>query len=148
MLICIGFQSVAATSDTAVPVLSAVVKPPDVGAPGHFSPPSIVSPASPLAGPPVSRPAMGIVQSPVMTNLGSSEKAADQALSSMNGTQNASAMGQEYAPDRVIVKFKTTGISGAYSSSQVQAEAHAALGASVIADSKTLVFTLSLSGNE
>ncbi|MCA1917432.1 S8 family serine peptidase [Methanospirillum hungatei] len=137
LLICIGLQTVAATSDTAVPVQSTVVKPPDVGVPAYHSPPSIVGPVPQVAGPPVSRPAMSIVQSPVMSSTGSGQTTTEQG-SSMNSTLNTSSESPEYAPDRVIVKFKPVLGSEKSTLSQVQAEAHAAMGATVLADSKTL----------
>jgi hypothetical protein len=56
----------------------------------------------------------------------------------MNNTLNNSLESPEYAPDRVIVKFKSALGSEKSSLSQVQVEAHAAMGATVIADSKTL----------
>ena len=69
MLIGAGLQTIAAAPDGGVPVLSAVVKTPDVPLPTHYSPPSVVSPVSPAAGPPVSRSPVGIVHSPVMSSL-------------------------------------------------------------------------------
>lgn len=65
------------------------------------------------------------------------QKMADEEITAQNMTQNTSATISEFAPDRVIVKFKTAGIA-ASSVKQVQAEANAALGASVIADERAL----------
>ncbi|HPP79199.1 hypothetical protein, partial [Methanospirillum sp.] len=135
--LCIGFQAVM-----AVPGMEdshpAVDKPPVVGAFAPFSPPTVVRPVSPALGPPIGHPATGIVQSPVMAGSSSGQVATHEAGIASNNTANASAQSREYAPDRVIVKFKTTGVAGASSLEQIQAEAHAALGATVIADAKTL----------
>ncbi len=138
LIISMGLHTVAATSDPFTPVLSTVVKPPDVGVPTYHSPPSIVGPVPQVAGPPVSRPVMSIVQSPVMSSTVSSQTPTEQSGLSMNNTLNNSLESPEYAPDRVIVKFKSALGSEKSSLSQVQAEAHAAMGATVIADSKTL----------
>ncbi|MDX8551871.1 S8 family serine peptidase, partial [Methanospirillum purgamenti] len=138
MLIGAGLQTIAAAPDGGVPVLSAVVKTPDVPLPTHYSPPSVVSPISPAAGPPVSRSPVGIVHSPVMGSYQTGQSEQEQAPASVNASKVAPMMNQSYAPDRVIVKFKTSGLSSQSSVSQIQAEAHAALGAMVIADAKTL----------
>ncbi|QXO93540.1 S8 family serine peptidase [Methanospirillum purgamenti] len=138
MLIGAGLQTIAAAPDGGVPVLSAVVKTPDVPLPTHYSPPSVVSPVSPAAGPPVSRSPVGIVHSPVMGSYLTGQSEQEQATASVNASKAAPMMNQSYAPDRVIVKFKTSGLSSQSSVSQIQAEAHAALGAMVIADAKTL----------
>jgi len=138
MLIGAGLQTIAAAPDGGVPVLSAVVKTPDVPLPTHYSPPSVVSPISPTSGPPVSRSPVGIVHSPVMSSYQTGQSEQEQATASVNASKAAPMMNQSYAPDRVIVKFKTSGLSSQSSVSQIQAEAHAALGAMVIADAKTL----------
>ncbi|MGV8108403.1 NBR1-Ig-like domain-containing protein [Methanospirillum sp.] len=138
MLIGAGLQTIAAAPDGGVPVLSAVVKTPDVPLPTHYSPPSVVSPISPTSGPPASRSPVGIVHSPVMGSYQTGQSEQEQATASVNASKAAPMMNQSYAPDRVIVKFKTSGLSSQSSVSQIQAEAHAALGAMVIADAKTL----------
>ncbi len=134
---CIGFQAVMAVPG-AEGSLPAVGKPPAVGGLAPFSPPAVVHPVMPVSGPPTGHTTTGIVQSPVMAGSSSGQMATHEAGTAGNGTVNASAQNREYAPDRVIVKFKTTGVAGVSSLQQIQAEAHAALGATVIADAKTL----------
>ena len=63
----------------------------------------------------------------------SSKVEPEQLLPSTNTTQNSSVCAQAYIPDRVIVKFKTDHLSPLSSVNQIQAEAHAAMGATVLA---------------
>ncbi|NLV26729.1 MAG: S8 family serine peptidase, partial [Methanomicrobiales archaeon] len=136
-ILCIGMQVVLAVPDVSIPGISGVVKPPDVVVP---SGPSLVKPVSPVSVSPVHKPVSGIVSSPVMSGASGHETEAESVQTAV-ATQNVSFENRSFAPDRVIVKYKTSGISTQSSLSQVQIEANAALGASVIADATTLGIT-------
>ena len=137
LLISMWFRVGAATSDTILPGSQAVMKPPD----SNVSPPYSrrrlcpVTPKSTLQG---DGPVSGIMQSPVLSGIMSSKVEPEQLLPSTNTTQNSSVCAQAYIPDRVIVKFKTDHLSPLSSVNQIQAEAHAAMGATVLADISTL----------
>lgn len=138
LLISIGLESGAATSDTILPGSQAVMKPPDSGVSPPYSLPSIVIPVTPKSTLQGDGPVSGIVQSPVLSGIISSKVEPEQLLPSTNTTQNSSVCAQAYIPDRVIVKFKTDHLSPVSSVNQIQAEAHAAMGATVLADISTL----------
>ncbi|MCA1916266.1 C1 family peptidase, partial [Methanospirillum hungatei] len=138
ILMGVGLQSVAATQDIMVPRSQVVMKPPDIGLSPPYSLPSIVIPVTPESTSPEDRPVSGIAQSLVLSGSISPKVEPEQLITSTNITQNSSVFAQAYIPDRVIVKFKTDLHSPSSFIRQIQAEAHAAMGATVLADTSTL----------
>ncbi|PWR75577.1 S8 family serine peptidase [Methanospirillum stamsii] len=138
-ILFISMQVVSAVPDVSIPGISGVVKPPDVVVPSGPAVPSLVKPVSPVSVSPVQRTMSGIVSSPVMSGASGVETAAE-SVQIAEATQNVSSDNRSFAPDRVIVKYKTSGVSIS-SVNQVQTQANAALGASVIADATTLGVT-------
>ena len=137
LLIIAGFllQGVYAAADIPTLKTTAVSNPPLVSKPSVPTLQALIGPSANIPDSPVNKPVSGIVHSPVMGVQNS-------ALPSQT-TQEDSTIGQKmstlpYAPDRLIVRFNTDLTSAAGGTDSIAQQAHAAIGATVIADEKTL----------
>ena len=137
LLIRAGFllQGVYAAADVPTLKTTAVSNPPLVSKPSIPTLQAPIGPSANIPDSPVNKPVSGIVHSPVM-GVYNSAPSAHTAQEDTVIVQTMSTL--PYAPDRLIVRFNSDLASAAGGTDSIAQQAHAAIGATIIADEKTL----------